>query len=66
MNMQTSYLALPFKFTIFYLKGVAPDNIKTSQLYRGVIPYVTFQLINLLLVIFWINLALWLCTVIGN
>lgn len=66
MNLQTSFLTPPFGFTIFYLKGVAPDNIKTSQLYRGAIPYVTLQLIALLIVIFWPQLALWLPTVIGN
>lgn len=66
MNLQTSFLTPPFGFTIFYLKGVAPDNIKTSQLYRGVVPYVILQLIGLLLVLFFPNLALWLPTVIGN
>lgn len=66
MNLQTSFLTPPFGFTIFYLKGVAPDNIKTSQLYRGVIPYVILQLIALLFVIFWPNLALWLPNVIGK
>ncbi len=66
MNLQTSFLTPPFGFTIFYLKGVAPENIKTSQLYRGVVPYVILQLTGLLLVLFWPNLALWLPTVIGN
>ncbi len=66
MNLQTSFLTPPFGFTIFYLKGVAPDNIKTSQLYRGAIPYVTLQLIALLIVIFYPQLALWLPTVIGK
>ncbi|PIW70231.1 MAG: C4-dicarboxylate ABC transporter [Ignavibacteriales bacterium CG12_big_fil_rev_8_21_14_0_65_30_8] len=66
MNLQTSFLTPPFGFTIFYLKGVAPDNVKTSQLYKGVVPYVIIQLIGLLLVLFWPDLALWLPTVIGN
>ncbi len=66
MNLQTSFLTPPFGFTIFYLKGVAPKNIKTAQLYRGVVPYVILQLIALLFVLFWPNLALWLPTVIGN
>lgn len=66
MNLQTSFLTPPFGFTIFYLKGVAPKNIKTSQLYRGVVPYVILQLIGLLLVLFFPSLALWLPTVIGN
>ena len=66
MNLQTSFLTPPFGFTIFYLKGVAPDNIKTSQLYRGVVPYVIIQLIGLMFVLFWPDLALWLPTIIGN
>jgi len=66
MNLQTSFLTPPFGFTIFYLKGVAPKNIKTAQLYRGVVPYVILQLIALLFVLFWPNLALWLPKVIGN
>jgi len=66
MNLQTSFLTPPFGFTIFYLKGVAPDNIKTAQLYRGVVPYVILQLIALMFVLFWPNLALWLPSVIGK
>jgi len=48
------------------LKGAAPDNIKTSQLYMDAISYVTLQLIVLLIVIFCPQLALWLPTVIDK
>ena len=65
MNLQTSFLTPPFGFSIFYLKGVAPDGVTTSHLYRGIIPYVILQLIALLTVIFWPDIALWLPKVLG-
>ena len=51
MNLQTSFLTPPFGFAIFYLRGVAPKEIKTSQIYRGVIPFIVIQLIGLVLII---------------
>ncbi len=66
MNLQTSFLTPPFGFSIFYLKGVAPKEVTTSHLYRGIIPYVVLQLIALSLVIFFPQLALWLPKVIGK
>jgi tripartite ATP-independent transporter DctM subunit len=51
MNLQTSFLTPPFGFAIFYLRGVAPKEIKTSQIYRGVVPFIIIQLIGLLLII---------------
>ncbi len=65
MNLQTSFLTPPFGFTLFYLKGVAPPEITTSHIYKGIIPYVIIQLIGLLLVIFFPDLALWLPKVMG-
>ncbi|MGH1540822.1 MAG: TRAP transporter large permease [Arenicella sp.] len=43
MNLQTSFLTPPFGFALFYLKGVAPDSIKTTDIYRGVIPFILIQ-----------------------
>ncbi len=60
MNLQTSFLTPPFGFSIFYLKGVAPPGITTAQLYRGVVPYVIIQLIALLSIIIFPEIALWL------
>lgn len=60
MNLQTSFLTPPFGFSIFYLKGVAPPGITTQHLYKGVIPYVIIQLIALLIIIVWKDIALWL------
>ncbi len=50
LNLQTSFLTPPFGFALFYLKGVAPDGVKTSQIYRGVIPFLFIQVVLLLLV----------------
>ena len=51
LNLQTSFLTPPFGFSLFYLKGVAPPEVTTSQLYRGIIPFVIIQLLLLILVI---------------
>lgn len=66
VNLQTSFLTPPFGFSLFYLKGVAPEGVSTNQIYKGIIPYVAIQVIGLLLIIFFPELALWLPTVIGN
>jgi len=49
VNLQTSFLTPPFGFALFYLKGVAPPEVKTSHLYRGIIPFVIIQLLVLIL-----------------
>jgi len=43
MNLQTSFLTPPFGFSLFYLKGVAPPEVKTTQIYRGVVPFIIIQ-----------------------
>lgn len=50
LNLQTSFLSPPFGFALFYLKGVAPPEITTSQIYRGIVPFVLIQLVFLVLV----------------
>ena len=49
INLQTSFLTPPFGFALFYLRGVAPENIKTISLYKGVIPFIGIQLSLLVL-----------------
>ncbi len=44
MNLQTSFLTPPFGFALFYLKGVAPNEVQTAHIYRGVIPFIAIQL----------------------
>ena len=58
MNLQTSFLTPPFGFSLFYLRGVAPPEVTTGDLYRGVVPFVALQLLALLLVIFFPGLLL--------
>jgi TRAP-type mannitol/chloroaromatic compound transport system permease large subunit len=43
MNLQTSFLIPLFGFSLFYLKGVAPSNVRTMDIYRGVIPFIVMQ-----------------------
>ncbi|MFA0963879.1 TRAP transporter large permease subunit [Roseivirga sp. BDSF3-8] len=51
LNLQTSFLSPPFGFSLFYLKGVAPPQVKTSHLYKGIIPFVLIQLVFILIVV---------------
>jgi len=51
VNLQTSFLTPPFGFALFYLRGVAPPEIKTSDIYRGVIPFIVLQLIVLVILV---------------
>ena len=60
VNLQTSFLTPPFGFALFYLRGVAPPEIKTLDIYRGVVPFVALQLIGLTLVIAFPDLVNWL------
>ncbi len=57
LNLQTSFLSPPFGFSLFYLKGVAPPQVTTQHLYRGIIPFVIIQLIFLFAVIFFPKLV---------
>ncbi len=60
VNLQTSFMTPPFGFSLFYLNSVTPPEVTTSHIYRGIIPFVTLQLIGLLIVIFYPQLATWL------
>ena len=51
INLQTSFLTPPFGFSLFYLRGVADESIKTSEIYKGVIPFIFIQLLVLVLVL---------------
>ena len=59
-NLQTSFLTPPFGFALFYLRGVAPPEVKTLDLYRGAIPFVGLQLLLLALLFLLPELATWL------
>ena len=60
VNLQTSFLTPPFGFSLFYLKAVTPPEVTTGNIYRGIIPFVLFQLIGLAIVVFYPKLATWL------
>lgn len=60
MNLQTSFLTPPVGATLFYLRGVAPPEVSTVDIYRGVIPFVLIQLLALLVLWFFPALATWL------
>jgi TRAP-type mannitol/chloroaromatic compound transport system permease large subunit len=60
INLQTSFLTPPFGFALFYLRGVAPPEVRTADIYRGVIPFVGIQLLVLLVIALWPGLATWL------
>ena len=62
INLQTSFLTPPFGFSLFYLRGVAPPEIATSSIYKGVIPFIVIQLLMLALLVLWPELATWLPT----
>ncbi|MGQ0703088.1 MAG: TRAP transporter large permease subunit, partial [Gemmatimonadales bacterium] len=57
MNLQTSFLTPPFGFALFYLRGVAPADVRTTQIYRGVVPFIILQLIALTLIILFPGLV---------
>jgi len=66
VNLQTSFLTPPFGFALFYMKGVAPPEVKIQQIYRGIIPFVILQLIGLGLVVAFPDIAMWLPRTILN
>jgi tripartite ATP-independent transporter DctM subunit len=60
VNLQTSFLTPPFGFALFYLRGVAPPEVRTSDIYKGVVPFVIIQLMVLCALAIWPELATWL------
>ncbi|MEP3389067.1 MAG: TRAP transporter large permease subunit [Reichenbachiella sp.] len=60
LNLQTSFLTPPFGFSLFYLKGVAPPEIKTSHLYKGIVPFIAIQILLLIAVILFPEMVSWL------
>jgi tripartite ATP-independent transporter DctM subunit len=60
LNLQTSFLTPPFGFSLFYLRGVCPDDVPTSAIYRGVIPFIFIQVFLLGLLSLWPQLITWL------
>ncbi len=65
MNLQTSFLTPPFGWALFFLKGVAPPEITTGDIYRGVIPFILLQMVALGLLFTFPEIATWLPKAIG-
>ena len=64
INLQTSFLTPPFGFSLFYLRGVAADSIRTIEIYKGVMPFILIQLLVMALLVIWPALTTWLPGVI--
>ena len=60
MNLQASFLTPPFGFALFYLKGVAPPEIETSDIYRGIVPFIIIQVFAVLLIAIFPQIVTWL------
>jgi len=64
INLQTSFLTPPFGFSLFYLRGVAPPEVTTGQIYRGVVPFIVLQMLMLGALALFPRLATWLPSVV--
>jgi TRAP-type mannitol/chloroaromatic compound transport system permease large subunit len=64
MNMQLAYLTPPVGFCLFFMKGVAPPEVSMLDIYRSAIPFLPLQLIGLIIVLLFPQLALWLPSII--
>lgn len=60
VNLQTSFLTPPFGFSLFYLKGVCPDSVKTVDIYKGIVPFVIIQVIGLIIITVFPETVTWL------
>lgn len=59
MNLQTSFLTPPFGFALFYLRGVAPDEVDTTQIYRGAVPFIVIQVVGLIAIMLYPEMVTW-------
>ncbi|NOY27154.1 MAG: TRAP transporter large permease subunit [Oligoflexia bacterium] len=60
MNLQTSFLTPPFGFSLFYLRGVAPKEVKTTAIYKGAIPFIGIQILGLVLIVLFPQIVTWM------
>jgi tripartite ATP-independent transporter DctM subunit len=65
VNLQTSFLTPPFGWSLFFLRGVAPPEVATGDIYRGVVPFIAIQIVGVLLVFAFPSVATWLPKAIG-
>ena len=60
LNLKTSFLTPPFGFSLFFLRGVAPKDVKTINIYKGVVPFIFIQIFTIFIVFYFPNIATWL------
>jgi TRAP-type mannitol/chloroaromatic compound transport system permease large subunit len=60
INLQTSFLTPPFGFSLFYLRGAAPPEITTGQIYAGVAPFIVLQIVGVVVIWLMPAIATWL------
>jgi TRAP-type mannitol/chloroaromatic compound transport system permease large subunit len=60
INLQTSFLTPPFGFALFYLRGVAPNSVQTGDMYKGVVPFIIMQILLMLMISVFPQIATWL------
>ena len=65
LNLQTSFLTPPFGWSLFFLKGVAPEGVSTVDIYRGAVPFIGLQLVALVILFLFPGIATWLPNAIG-
>lgn len=66
LNLQTSFLTPPFGFALFYLRGVTPSSVPTGKIYRGALPFIAIQVVLLILLGVFPELATWLPEQLGD
>jgi tripartite ATP-independent transporter DctM subunit len=66
VNLQTSFLTPPFGFSLFYLRGVAPNSVTTAMIYKGAIPFVALQVVAIMLLFIFPAIVTWLPSIIYN
>ena len=64
VNLQTSFLTPPFGFALFYMKGIAPKEVRIENIYKGIVPFVIMQLVGMVMVLAWPDVSLWLSRLI--
>ena len=60
LNLQTSFLTPPFGFSLFFSRGVAPNEIQTKNMYKGVMPFIGIQVLAIIIVALFPSIATWL------
>jgi len=66
VNLQTSFLTPPFGFALFYLRGVAPADLPTSAIYKGILPFVVLQIIAIAILFVFPQIVTWLPRLIAS